>query len=272
MSSPPERTPLSSDDLQVVDNVLRDTDVPSHTRRSLLGKAALGVAAASAIPVGVGLAQGGGSSPKEIGTTAVTAEALAVTFLTNAIQSVGSSFPANVQAVLKAANQAEYDHYQYLRGAGFKPLTTRFWVPDALLAPSELPAAIELAETVFINAYLVAIQAFAKAGQAETARVAGQILGVEAEHRTLARFVQGKLPNNLGFEVFAFQGIDQAVKALQGAGIGFGSRTSKPGRFYTFPGQPPAGTTLPLVNDTPDDVKSLATAVGAVSGQPSMTG
>jgi hypothetical protein len=62
--------------------------------------------------------------------------------------------------VLKAANAAEFDRFRTLRGLGAKPLTTRFWAPNAFFASSkDVFATIEYAETRFVNAYLIAIGA-----------------------------------------------------------------------------------------------------------------
>jgi hypothetical protein len=87
---------------------------------------------------------------------------------------------------------------------------------------------------------------FAKAGKADEARYAGEILGTEAEHLALARFAQGKLPNDRGFMAYDITTIDGIVKALGAAGIGLGQKGSKPGKFYEFPGQPPSSTTTKI--------------------------
>ena len=99
-------------------------------------------------------------------------------------------------------------------------------------------ATIEYAETQFVNAYLIAITAFAKAGKDSLARYAGEILGTEAEHRALARFAQGKLPNNVGFERYKIHTIGGIVAALEKAGVGFGKKGKRPGAFYEFKAPP----------------------------------
>jgi hypothetical protein len=153
--------------------------------------------------------------------------------------------------VLKAANAAELDHYKTLRSLGAKPLTTKFWAPDSFFKNSRsVFETIEYAETQFVNAYLIAITAFAKAGKNDLARYAGEILGTEAEHRALARFAQGKLPNNLGFERYDIHTIGGIVKALEKAGIGFGQRGKGHGRFYSFR-TPPAKALADIENRKP---------------------
>lgn len=228
---------LNSDDLQVVDNVLADTGTAPSTRRGLLTSAAVGVAAAGVTgalsPVEAFAA---GDSIKTVGVTAVTAEALAVTFLSEIVNRAAGSAVEEAAPVVKAANREEYIHYQTLRKLGFKPLTKKFWIPDAFFANdlAGIPAIIETAETLFVNAYLIGITTFARKGQADFARYAGEILGVEAEHRALARSLQGKLPNNLAFENYRYHRLSQIVRALSKAGIGFGEKGDMPGAFYTF--------------------------------------
>jgi len=229
---------LGPDDVQRLDNVLADTKTPALTRRSLVARAAVGAAGIGALgalgPIPSALAAG--STIDQIVTDAVTAEALAVTFLTGVIVNAKAiGIDSSLVPVLKAANAAELDHYKTLRGLGAKPLTKKFWAPDSFFKDSQsVFATIEYAETQFVNAYLIAITAFARAGKASLARYAGEILGTEAEHRALARFAQGKLPNNVGFERYDIHTIGGIVAALEKAGIGFGTKGKGHGRFYSF--------------------------------------
>lgn len=88
---------------------------------------------------------------------------------------------------------------------------------------------LEVAETLFVNAYLTAITTFAKAGKSNLARYASEISGVEAQHLALARFAAGKLPNDLGFTDYSITSIGGIVAALEKAGVGFGKKGSAPG-------------------------------------------
>lgn len=187
----------------VVERVLDDTRMGRQSRARLLKRAAVGVAGATALGgLGAGTAfASGGDSIQTVGVTAATAEALAVTYLHNVLERNERvhAFPRPVVEILRAAGTEELDHFKFLTGAGFKPLTTRFWLPDDFFGRklANVPATIEVAETLFVNAYLIGITVFANAHQATLARYAGEILGVEAEHRALARSLQGKLPNTL---------------------------------------------------------------------------
>ena len=230
----------TGDRAQVVENVLLDVPIQGHTRRSLIKKAAIGAAGAGALSqLGIGSALAA-DSPTTVGTVAVTAEALAVTYLNRVLEvNEGEhAFPSTVVDILRAAGSAEMDHYSFLLSAGFKPLTTKFWLPTDFFGHklANVAPTIEVAETLFVNAYLIGITVFAQANNPTVARYAGEVCGVESEHRTLARFLQGKLPNNVGFEGYAYTSVTQVVGALESAGVGFGKRGSKPGEFYRFKG------------------------------------
>lgn len=232
---------LEAEDVQRVERVLTDVQTSPVTRRALIARAAggaVGLAAVGAFgPVPSALAKRTGKPGgiERIIKDAVTAEALAVTYLTGLVENATKiGIPSKLVPVLKAANAAELDHYNTLRSLGARPLTERFWAPDSFFEKRNVFATIEFAETQFINAYLIAITAFAREGKDSLARYAGEILGTEAEHRTLARFAQGKLPNNVGFETYDIHQIDGIVRALESAGIGFGKEGKKPGAFYHF--------------------------------------
>ncbi|MGH2863433.1 MAG: ferritin-like domain-containing protein [Solirubrobacteraceae bacterium] len=229
---------FEAEDVQRLENVLSEAEMPVLTRRRLLGRAAAGTVTVGALaalgPIPAAFASS--NTIPEIINDAVTAEALAVTYLTGLVENAKKiGIPSDLVAVLKAANAAELDHYKVLRSLGAKPLTTKFWAPNEFFASSkDAFATIEYAETQFVNAYLIAITEFAKAGKDSLARYAGEILGTEAEHRALARFAQGKLPNNVGFEAYDVHTIGGIVKALEKAGIGFGVKGKGPGAFYHF--------------------------------------
>ena len=185
----------------------------------------------------------------------MTVEALAVTFLTRVINRLnrGQGSPAlrRAERVLRAANASEQDHYRVLRGLGFRPLATRFWIPHSFFGTNlgNVARTLEFADTRFVNAYLIGVTVFAKNGQPNFARYAAEICGVEAEHRALARSLQGKLPNNVGFEGFYQHNLNDIVALFVRAGVGFGQRGSRPGQFYTFRGTGDA--VVPILNHNP---------------------
>lgn len=255
----------SGEDVQVLENALAESSLSARTRRLMVQRAGMTLLGAGGI--GTLLAACGSSSKKKTTTTkssgsaseiktiidtAATAEALAVTYLTAVVKSSAGTPVAKFNAVLKAANAEEYDHYRALTSLGAKPLTTKFWAPDAFFGPhlSGVFPTLEVAETLFVNAYLIAITAFAKAGKSNLVRYASEISGVEAQHLALARFAAGKLPNDLGFTGYSITSINGIVAALEKAGVGFGKKGSAPGKFVTF-SAPPASAVTTVKYTTP---------------------
>ncbi len=179
---------------------------------------------------------------QQIINIAATAEAFAVTALGGALASAANgalALNALQRQTFTAVRAAEQAHYAYLIGAGAKPLTTTFTVPDPKIVtdvPTFLLSVIGL-EEVFIAAYLAAAQEFAILGQPRLAQVALQIGAVEAEHRAGARFfaVEAGLisgtPNDVAFEKALFTSVSGAADALQGLGF-IGGR----GTQITYPG------------------------------------
>jgi hypothetical protein len=245
-----EKLESTHEQLQYLDNVLEDTGSSKPTRAGLLKSAAAGAVAMGVFgPASSALAaatRSTGDSVKTVVTTAVTAEALAVTVLTAAIKTSPGTKAAPFIPVLKSANYTEFLHFKALSSLGAKPLTEKFWIPNAALGAKNINLfkTIEAAETLFVNAYLIGITTFAKAKQDKLARYAGEILGTEAEHRVLARYAESVInglkhvPNNVGFETFQLKSMAGIVGELEKAGFGFGKQGAAPGAFYTFPGSP----------------------------------
>ena len=258
----------TGEDVQTLENALRDSTLPADTRKALLKRAStslLAVGGAGALLAACGSgskkttatskpastsstpASDSGAEIQKIINTAATAEALAVTYLSAVIKKSAGTPVAKFAEVLKAANAAEYDHYKALTKLGAKPLTTKFWAPDAFFGHNleGVFPTLQLAETLFVNAYLIAITEFAKGGKTDLVRYASEISGVEAQHLALVRFAAGKLPNNLGFTDYSITSIDGIVTALEKAGVGFGSQGSAAGKFVSFaPPTPDVVTTV----------------------------
>jgi hypothetical protein len=248
----------TAEDTQAVANVLADTPATGHTRHGLLKKVAVGAAAGGiggSMLSMLGGAEADAAVPtiEKTGTVAITAEALAVTYLKSVVHKAEQQhvFDASTRNILKAANAAEWDHYKFLKSAGFRPLTTKFWIPDDFYGKklANVPATLEVAETLFVNAYLKAISVFARRGQPVLARYAGETCAVEAQHLALARSLQGKLPNNIGFAAYTLHHFNSIVAALEHAGVGFGKQGSKPGSFHNFTG--PDHALIPITHNTP---------------------
>lgn len=274
----------SGEDVQVLENALAAAPIPAATRRAMLARASQGLLAAGA--GGALLSACGGSSSHSsqaaasaphrgskrqhrgrspelqgILDVAATAEAFAVTFLKEVISRTPGTFADQFVDVLKAANESEYHHYLALRKLGGKPRTTRFWIPENLFGPQllELFTALEVAEALFVNLYLIATTAFAQVGNAALTRYAVEISAVEAEHLVLARYAASQMPphnivygapNDIAFTSYGSTDAEDILAQLESSGVGFGKPGSSPGGFLNF-SPPPVASTLPLLHPQP---------------------
>jgi len=184
----------------------------------------------------------GGESVQRIVNIAATAEAFAVTALGEALQNAAGgqlALSAEHQQALRAARAEEQAHYLFLTGAGARPLTTTFTVPDPRIVthvPTFLKTLVIL-EEAFIAAYLAAAQEFSRLGKPKLAQIALAIASVEAGHRVAVRFfaieagVLTGLPNDVAFQKSKFASVGEAAVALQKLGFigGSGARITYPG-------------------------------------------
>jgi len=192
------------------------------------------------------------------------AEALAVTTYTNIINT--SPFFANIpnddQGYLIAARQEEMSHYLLEQSVTDQPspFTTFFYPPNMFADAQTTLNVLVTLEDAFIAAYLVGVRNFSTPDLRVTA---ARIMGIESDHRTLARVVgpdvapqdggpintitgiQGVAesaapPNNNGYErTLCWTRISQAVAALTPfvdvtAASSAGFDTSRPFNFEPF--------------------------------------
>ena len=238
---------MESHDMQVLANVLEDTNGRTRTRAAGCSRSPRGGAVALGAATPAWAAKG--ESPKRILNSLATAESFGVTFLTEAIKRAPGTPSEGLVETLKAANTAEYDHVVALRKLGGRQFTLRFWIPEAAFGGGGvgLFESIETADTVELMGYLTGTTAFAKRGDERAARYLAEGCAVEAEHRAIARFAQTALGGrqqisiDRSFAPWSIKTVAGMIKALEGAGIGFGERGAEPGAFYTFPGDPVAG-------------------------------
>ena len=190
----------------------------------------------------------------------VTEEQLGVTLLTAAIERAAGTPSETFLPVLRNGVAQEFHHVEALKAAGGTALTTSYWFPDAAFDDGNvgLFSTLEVIETVEISLYLIGVSAYARAGEEFGARLCAEAMGTEAVHRALVRFAQGELgkdvgvPNDVGFENFDWPTVAKVRDALQGIGIGYGTQTSAPGRFYEYPGDPIArGVGSPVSHTLP---------------------
>ncbi len=167
------------------------------------------------------------------------AEALAVTTYTNItrIAPFFTRLPDSDQNYLYGARQEEMSHYLLEESVTGQPSPyTSFFYPHNMFsdALTTLNTLVTL-EDAFIAAYLVGVRNFSTSDLRVTA---ARIMGIESDHRTLARVIGGDVtaqdsgpfprltgaqgvpeniqpPNNNGYErTLCWSSIDQAVNAL----------------------------------------------------------
>jgi hypothetical protein len=176
----------------------------------------------------------------------VTEEQLGVTLLTAAIGNAAGTPSEAFLPVLRNGVTSEFQHVEALKKAGGSPLTTKYWFPDSAFDAGGvgLFSTLEIIETVEISLYLIGVSAYAQARDEFGARLCAEAMGTEAVHRALVRFAQGQLgkdvgvPNDVGFENFDYPTVAKVRDALEGLGIGYGTASNRPGRFYEYPGDP----------------------------------
>ncbi len=223
-----------------------DSWTAQTTRKSFLKGAAVAGAGATglgALAPAAAFAKGkkGGltHTDLEILKAAQIAEALAVTTYTNIINTAPffRNIPPDDQGYLKAAVQEEMSHYLLEESLTRKPAAfMTFYYPPTMFASAQTTLDILVSlEDAFIAAYLVGVRQFSNANLRVTA---ARIMGIESDHRTLARVIGPDVasgdggpikeitgiqktaesvapPNNNGYErTLLLTNIGQAVKAL----------------------------------------------------------
>jgi hypothetical protein len=211
-------------------------------------------------PTSKGLKQ----TDRNILVAAQIAEALAVTTYSNIIDSAPffQRIPNDDQGYLVGARQEEMSHYLLEQQVTdeFTPYTS-FYYPVNMFADAQVTLnTLVTLEDAFIAAYLVGVRDFTTV---QLRMTAARIMGIESDHRTLARVVGGDVsptdggpitmitgaqgvsesiapPNNNGYErTLCWTKIDQAVAALlpfvdATAAAAAGFNTSKTYPFEPF--------------------------------------
>ena len=261
---------------QAIDEEHRDK--PASTRRQMIagagavigGMGLMGIASGDA----VAQVRNSPNTPENITTVAATAEVLAT--IVNTVGPERVALDDVTRRNIQAAAIEEKIHFEVLTSdaVGATPATKRIWVPNEVFASREnLLTTLVVGDQIFINAYLIGVTAFARAGKltgSRFARFAAEFMGAEAVHRALALQSLGRLGNDRVFMRFGgreeapglpttgsggFYDIREAVTQLQSAGFGFGEEGSKPGQFYEYdevsrrtpdPGFPLVNTRMPV--------------------------
>jgi|GEM_PF-6550289 len=145
----------------------------------------------------------------------VIPEALAVTTYSNIIDNAPlfQRLASDDQGYLRAARQEEMSHYlleQSLTGSP-SPFTT-FYYPAGMFANAQMTLNILVTlEDAFIAAYLVGVRNFSK----QLLRVASaRIMGIESDHRTLARVVAPGVASVDGGPIETVTGIQGVAESV----------------------------------------------------------
>jgi Ferritin-like domain len=193
------------------------------TRKSFLK----GVAATGAGAAGLGMVSPVAALAKHASKHGVTskdvailkaaqiAEALAVTTYSNIINTSPwfKNIPGDDQDYLKAALQEEMSHYLLEESLTKKPTPfTQFYYPAEMFkdAQTTLDILVTL-EDAFIAAYLVGVRDFSSAPLRVTA---ARIMGIESDHRTLARVVGGDVASGDGGPLATITGIQKMAEPI----------------------------------------------------------
>jgi len=200
---------------------------PSTRKGFLKGAVAAGAGAAGLGALGPAAALAHGSrrhsksssltaTDLEILKAAQIAEALAVTTYTNIIDTAPffKNIPTDDQGYLTAAREEEMSHYLLEEGVTKKPSAfTKFYYPAKMFGDAQTTLDILVTlEDAFIAAYLVGVRHFSTPDLRVTA---ARIMGIESDHRTLARVVGPDVASKDGGPIESITGIQKVAESTE---------------------------------------------------------
>lgn len=195
-------------------------DTPATRKGFLKGAAIAGAGAAGLGMLAPTAALAKGSGGLTHGDVAILkaaqiAEALAVTTYTNIINTAPffKNLAADDQGYLKAAVQEEMSHYLLEESLTKKPSAfTTFYYPPKMFADAQTTLNVLVTlEDAFIAAYLVGVRHFSNPDLRVTA---ARIMGIESDHRTLARVVGPGVASGDGGPVEQITGIQKTAESV----------------------------------------------------------
>lgn len=147
---------------------------------------------------------------------AATAEILACTHYYTVLTDSEIQLTPRERASMVATLDTEYQHLQLLIENGAQPITDQFYTPRNVYRNRENFAAVtEQVETLFVAAYLAAVQQVAEQGDSYLAATFAQIAAAEQVHVALSRQIGEQLPNNVSLGQALFERPSQALATLQ---------------------------------------------------------
>jgi glutamate-1-semialdehyde aminotransferase len=152
---------------------------------------------------------------RDILVAAEIAEALAVTTYTNIINTSPffKTIPDDDQGYLIGARQEEMSHYLLEQSVTDQPSPfTQFFYPPKMFSDAQTTLNILVTlEDAFIAAYLVGVRNFSTRNLRVTA---ARIMGIESDHRTLARVVGGDVTAPFGGPIGSITGIQKVAESI----------------------------------------------------------
>jgi ferritin-like protein len=143
------------------------------------------------------------------------AEALAVTTYTNIINTSPffQNIPDDDQDYLKGAVQEEMSHYLLEESLTNAPTPfTQFFYPEKMFTdPQTTLNTLVTLEDAFIAAYLIGVREFSDPDLKVTA---ARIMGIESDHRTLARVVAGDVSEQDGGPLTQTTGLQGVAESI----------------------------------------------------------
>lgn len=195
----------------------------NRSRRSFLQLAALAGTGAAALQISradeqdedEGAHCGLTEQDRKILIAAEIAEALAVTTYTHIIRDA-PFFPKladDDQGYLRAARQEEMSHYLLEMSVTGQPSPfTSFFYPYEMFADSQTTLNVLVTlEDAFIAAYLVGVRRFSNPNLRVTA---ARIMGIESDHRTLARVLGPDVDPSVGGPIERITGIQGVAESV----------------------------------------------------------
>ena len=191
---------------------MSETATQAGMNRAALLKTAGGVGAAIAfgglVAASTARASGLTTGDVDILIAAEIAEALAVTTYSGIIfkSPFFTRLEADDQGYLKAARQEEMSHYALEKSLTGKPSPyDTFFYPKGMFANAKVTLnTLVTLEDAFIAAYLVGVRRFSTS---DLRVAAARIMGIESDHRTLARVIGPNVARTDGGPIEAITGI-----------------------------------------------------------------
>ncbi len=190
--------------------------------------------------------------------TLLTAEKVETAMYAQGLRSPAlQGLPPEQFAYFEAGLSHEAAHVEVLTDLGASvPYNEFFYPPGTFEDQSIFVNTLLTLETAGVSAYIQASDELARMGRFDLARLADQIMGVEAEHRALLREVLDLVPaDNLCFERAPNQPVTEILAALPA---------------FLSPNQFEGASEGPIALPTPEEVAELVGANGCPNPRPEL--